>query len=139
MSEMNRREFVAVSAAGLAWAVCGCAAMGQATTNSTTVDIGKPQDFPAGAMSTKFAQSDKVLVVHADDRIYAMSAVCPHRQATVSVTKDTNFRCPSHNSVFSPDGKPLSGPATDPQPRHAIALNDQGHLIVDKSKSFAEA
>jgi len=140
MSDMNRRDFVAASAASVALVVLGSEVLGQPapTTSSTTVDIGTPADFAEGAMSDKFVRSDKILVARVKDKIYAMTSVCTHRKSAVTVS-DGKFRCPSHNSFFGADGKPTAGPAKDPLARHAIALNDQGHLIVDTSKTFEEA
>lgn len=133
---MNRRSFVTATAAGVGLVVLGSEAIGQA--GSTTVDIGQPADFAAGALSDKFAKSDKILIAHNGDRIYAMTAVCTHRKGTIGL-KNGKFTCPSHNSVFSIEGKPTAGPAKDSLVRYAIAINDKGNLIVDKSKTFDEA
>lgn len=141
MSELNRRDFVTATAAGVALVVLGSAesfGQAQAADAATTVIIGKPADFAAGALSDKFAKSDKLLVAHVGDRIYALTAVCTHRKGTIAI-KDGKFRCPSHGSVFSEEGKPVSGPAKEALVRYAISLDKDGNLIVDKSKKFEEA
>lgn len=140
MSEMNRRSFVAATAASVALVVLNNDLLGQATTSpaSEVVDIGVPGDFAAGSVSDKFAKSDKVLVAHKDGKIYALTAICPHKKATVGI-KDGAFYCASHKSIFDITGKVTGGPAPSGLTRHAIKLNDNGHLIVDKSKSFEEA
>ncbi|HVT91069.1 MAG TPA: Rieske (2Fe-2S) protein [Tepidisphaeraceae bacterium] len=134
--ELNRRSFVKGAAAGVALVVLGSEALAQA--ENTKVDIGKPSDFAAGSVSDKFAKSDKILIAHNGDKIYAMTAVCTHRKGTI-VLKNDKFTCPSHNSVFSIDGKPTAGPARVALARHAISVNEKGILVVDKSKSFEEA
>lgn len=140
MSEMNRRSFVAATAASVALVVLNEDLLAQATTAPAggVVDIGVPGDFAAGSVSDKFSKTEKVLVAHKDGKIYALTAVCPHRKATVGV-KDGAFYCPSHKSMFDITGKVTGGPATSGLTRHAIKLDDKGHLIVDKSKSFEEA
>ena len=135
MSELNRREFVAATAA-CAFCIFGAETEALAQSGGT-VDIGMPADFPAGKISDKFLKPNGLLVVNNDGRIYAMSSRCTHKAANV-VIKDGNIRCPSHGSTYSKQGTPTGGPAKAALFRFAIKLNDKGHLIVDKSKQFGE-
>jgi nitrite reductase/ring-hydroxylating ferredoxin subunit len=139
MADLNRRDFVAATAGSVALVVLGSQQIlaHPAEDAKTTVNIGKPADYAAGAFSDKFAKSDKVLVARVGDRIYALTAVCPHRKGTLGV-KDGEFRCPRHGSLFSADGKVIKGPAKVPLVRHGIALDGSGNLIVDKSRTFEE-
>lgn len=144
MADLNRRNFIRTAAgATVSLVVLGAAEdlLAQATSApaSTTVDIGKPADYAKDTISTKFAKDDKILIANSNGRIYALTAVCTHRKATITQTKDNQFRCPSHGSMFDITGKRTAGPATAPLARHAIKLNDKGNLIVDKTKSFDEA
>jgi len=139
MTEVNRRDFVAATAGSVALVVMGCLC-GSAEPKEdtqTTVDIGKPADYPTGALSDKFAASHKLLVASLGGKIYAMTAVCTHRKGTIGL-KDGRFRCPRHGSVFSTDGQVVKGPAKVPLVRLGIALDGKGNLIVDKSKTFKE-
>jgi Rieske Fe-S protein len=147
MSEMNRRSFVAGATAAVSLVVLGDQfTWGQAATppgpasapsGNPTVDIGKPSDFGKDSISTKFS-AEKVLIVSKGDKIYALTAVCTHRGSTINATADGKFRCPSHNSLYDMDGKPAGGPTRVALKRHAISLNGDGHLIVDKTKLFEE-
>ena len=40
--------------------------------------------------------------------------------------------------MFSNDGKVIAGPAKRPLVHYAVAFNDKGDLIVDKSRTFSE-
>jgi Rieske Fe-S protein len=139
MAELNRRDFVTATAGSVVLVVMG----GQqimakpAADAKTTVDIGKPADYPAGAFSDRFAKTEKLLVAHVGNRIYALTAVCPHRKGTLGV-KDGQFGCPRHGSLFSADGKVVKGPAKVPLVRYGISLDGSGDLIVDKSREFEE-
>jgi Rieske Fe-S protein len=139
VAKLNRRDFVVATAGSVALVVLGSqqVSANPAADERTTADIGKPADYPAGAVSDKFAKSDKLLVAHIGDKIYALTAVCPHRKGTLAV-KNGEFGCPRHGSLFSVDGKVVKGPAKIPLVRFGIALNSGGNLIVDKSKTFDE-
>ena len=137
MLEMNRREFVVAATAACACA-CLCAENAQAEAPSgATVDIGKPADFPKGQISNKFLTSQKLLVVHQEDRIFVMNARCTHRGTTVKVV-DGKIKCPAHGSTFTEVGTPDGGPAKAALFRYGVKLNESGSLIVDKSKQFGE-
>ena len=154
MSELNRREFVQLSsAAAVAMAAAGClcceevalaegpaSAPSQGDLPAKFLDVGTVDDYPKDGISDKFAaKPTRVLVVRKGDRIYASSATCTHRACGVKVKMDTHqLACPCHGSKFDNNGKPVSGPAKAPLFRHAITLNEQKHLIVDKSKQFGE-
>jgi Rieske Fe-S protein len=145
MAGMNRRNFVAGATAAVSLVVLGDqftwgqAARGptSAPAGSPTVDIGKPSDFAKDTISTKFSK-EKVLIANAGGKIYAITAVCTHRGSTINGERDGKFRCPSHGSMFDIEGKPVGGPARAALKRHAIAINGDGHLIVDKTKNFDE-
>lgn len=139
MARLNRRDFVAATAGSVALVVLGSEQVSAhpAADEKATVDIGKPADYPAGAFSDKFAKRDKLLVAHTGGKLYALTAVCPHRKGTLAV-KNGEFGCPRHGSLFSVDGKVVKGPAKKPLARFGIALNSAGNLIVDKSMVFDE-
>jgi Rieske Fe-S protein len=140
-AEMNRRDFVLRTAATAAVACAGACLFtceeASAQASSGTIDVGLPADFAKGTISPKFIKPDGLLIAHTDDKIYAMTSKCPHKGSTIGV-KDNKIRCPSHGSTFSDQGTPTGGPAKSALFRYAIKLDDKGHLIVDKSKQFAE-
>jgi cytochrome b6-f complex iron-sulfur subunit len=138
MAEMNRRDFVAATAACACACMLGAEAEAQAPGAAPTgpVDIGLPADFKNGEISAKFVRSG-VIVARNDNRIIAMTSRCTHKNSVLGV-KDNQIKCPSHSSTFSEQGTPSGGPAKAALFRFAIKLNDKGHLIVDKSKQFGE-
>jgi nitrite reductase/ring-hydroxylating ferredoxin subunit len=141
--EMNRREFVttvAAVAAGACLACCGdlCdaaapAAPGAASGNK--LDAGAVSDYANNGLFDKFCKSDRVIIAREGDKIRAIVAVCTHKGTTVTV-KGAEIVCPKHNSHFAADGNVTKGPATAALFHHPISKNDEGHLIVDKSKKL---
>jgi Rieske Fe-S protein len=135
--DLSRRQFV-VLAAGCA-AACACGggvAMGQAATGKK-VDIGPASDFPQDGIYDQYIKKGGVIVYRETGQIYASTAICPHRGATMTVKGDTVY-CPRHGSTFSPAGTVVKGPAEDSLERYAISADDKKHLIVDTSKTFRE-
>ena len=96
MSDLNRREFVKATAATFALVVLGPNLF--ADTTAAPLDVGTPADFPKGAVSAKYA-SQGVLILHKEDRIYALSSTCTHKGATVAVENGV-IKCNRHHSVF---------------------------------------
>lgn len=138
MSELNRREFVVLAGAVCA-GVCmmGSDALAQSGSSAGLVDIGLPSDFPKGQISPKFAKTNGIIVAHIEGRIIAMTSRCTHKGSQLGV-KNNQIKCPSHGSSFSEQGTPSGGPAKAALFRFAISKNEQGHLIVDKSRQFGE-
>jgi len=94
----------------------------------------------------KFAKAPTAfLVVLNEGKIYALSSVCTHKKRLIhTYEKDKKQAfCPGHSSVFDLDGTPTpvtpdgdKSPAREPLPRHAIAVNAKGMVVVDTSKTF---
>jgi nitrite reductase/ring-hydroxylating ferredoxin subunit len=141
MSELNRREFVVAAAcAAGACMICGSlanAADAPAAGSANAVDIGTAADYATDGPNDKLADTKKIIVVRENGKIYAMSAMCTHKGATVKI-KGTELVCPKHNSHFDNEGKPNKGPAKAALFRLGITQNADGHLIVDPSKKFGE-
>ena len=143
MPEMNRRAFVAAASAAAA-AIClsvlevdPAHATPSARGGGGMIDVGPLSDYPTNIVSDKFAKAQKLFVVRSGDQIYAMSANCTHKHCLLGL-RDNNIKCHCHGSMFSEHGTVTSGPAKYSLPRYAIKLNEQKHLIVDKSREFAE-
>lgn len=134
LRELSRRQFVVLAAGCAAACACGVASAQDATES---VDVGTVADYPNDAIYGKFIKSDRLIVYREDGQIYASTALCPHRNALMTVKGDEIY-CPKHGSTFSPAGTVTHGPAEDSLIRYAIALDGKNHLIVDRSKSFRE-
>jgi nitrite reductase/ring-hydroxylating ferredoxin subunit len=148
MTDMNRRDFLA--AAG-ALATCACAldcpfapAAGEAA-DTGPVDIGTLADYPKDGPYDKFAKKPtSLLVIRNGGKLYAPTAICTHKKSNLKV-EDGEIVCPKHDSPFDNQGipKPMTKdgdetPAKKPLVRYAITKNADGHLIVDRSKTFEQ-
>ena len=49
---------------------------------------------------------------------------------------ENKFKCPFHGSGFYKTGINFEGPAPRPLERYAIALSDDGQIVVDKSRKY---
>ncbi len=141
MSDLNRREFVVAAAcAAGACMMCGAIAHGEdaaGDAGGAKIDIGTAADYAKDGPYDKLADTKKIIVVRDGGKLYAMTALCTHKMGIVKI-KGSDLVCPRHNSHFSTDGKPISGPAKAALFRLGISQNADGHILVDASKKFGE-
>lgn len=130
--ETNRRTFLTVSAGAIVLAVCS-----EDLLAATAVDVGDVKSFDKDGVFDSFARSNKLLIVREGNTLYAMSAMCTHRGCMVK-KKSEGLVCPCHGSTFENNGKPTKDPAKAALFRYAISINDDQHVIVDRSKVFGE-
>jgi len=72
-----------------------------------------------------FFGDDRVVVVRADGKLHAVSAVCTHQGCTVGVNTDEHtLDCPCHGSRYTLTGKVVEGPAVRPLGTFNVAEND---------------
>jgi nitrite reductase/ring-hydroxylating ferredoxin subunit len=138
MSDLNRREFVAATAA----AACLCLLCGHGQTvladdapASTPVDVGPKSSYTADGFTTDWIKTNHFIVVRENGHLYACTSRCTHRNADVQVQGD-GLWCSRHGSTFDSAGKVTQGPAKRSLSRYAISLDANDHVIVDKSKKF---
>jgi len=99
--------------------------------------VGFPQDYEIGAVSTKYLQKYRVWVVRTAQGFYAIQAICTHLGCTPAwLAAENKFKCPCHGSGFTIKGVNYEGPAPRPLERVAIALADDGQILIDRSKIF---
>ena len=132
--DLSRRQFV-VLAAGCA-ALCACG-ISQADPPTGKLDVGTIADYPHDGIYDKFIKSDKAIVYRENGQIYATSAICPHKGATMALKGDEVY-CKRHGSTFDAAGSVTHGPAQTSLEHYAIAVDANNHLIVDRSTSFRE-
>ena len=95
---------------------------------------GKPDDYQAGEVSTRFKKSQRVWMIRTAEGMYALIAICTHLGCTpIWHPDEQRFKCPCHGSNFLLDGTNVAGPAPVPLFRAAIALDLAGNIVVDKS------
>ena len=121
---LNRREFIALAAAGAAIATltgCGDNTIGAPLPAHIEITVGA---FPGLAT---IGQLVKVGSAHAAKRtgtstFDAYSMVCTHAGCLTAISNQ-QFFCGCHGSLFAADGSVLQGPATKSLPKLAATYN----------------
>lgn len=97
---------------------------------------GVPAEFQIG-VDERFKDSQSVWIVRSADGIYALSTVCTHLGCTPNwLQGEYKFKCPCHGSGYRVTGLNFEGPAPRPLERYSLSLNDEGVIVVDKSKKI---
>lgn len=137
-SQLNRRELLAAAATAACLCCLGDTAglFADTTTGPTTLDAGLKSSFTTDGITTTFLKTNKVAIVRNAGKLYATTATCTHKGATIKSPDGKSFECPRHHATYDIDGNVTKGPAKLPLKRYAISVDDNGHVIVDKSKSF---
>lgn len=134
---VSRRSMLitAISAAGCSLLVLNNVALA-AAANAGPVDAGALADYAQDGLYDKFARTNKFFIRRNGTKLYAISATCTHKEATLRKRDDGIF-CRNHSSKFDADGYNLDGPAKVSLPRHKISVTD-GKVKVDTSVEFYE-
>lgn len=119
----TRRTALAVILLGSSRALAKCTEKG--------IDVGALKSYPAGTFRLIEADVGRIIVACDDKGLYAFSAVCTHMGGAVSLLDDKGMSlCPSHQSMFGPNGEIVRGPATRPLPHFAVKTCE-GRVLVD--------
>jgi cytochrome b6-f complex iron-sulfur subunit len=142
MSDVNRREFVALTIAAAGACACASTAYGAeaAAATSGPVDVGTMADYPQdGHINDALAKPKelRILVVRNEGKIYACNSTCTHKNCAVRA-KDGEIICPCHGSKYSLHGTSTKGPAKGSLFRYGISVNEAGRIMVDRSKQYEE-
>lgn len=98
---------------------------------------GKPSDYTDGEVSEKYKEEQRVWILREGGKIFAIQAICTHLGCTPRwLPLEGKFKCPCHGSGFTKDGVNFEGPAPRPLERLAVRLDEEGNLVVDKSRKF---
>ena len=146
---VTRRGFL--TSLGVAWtsfaAACGAGAI--ATTRFMFPNVlfeppqqfkaGFPADFQTGTVDQRFKEAFGVFIIRDEKGIYVLRAVCTHLGCTPNwLEAENKFKCPCHGSGFYRSGINYEGPAPRPLERYRVVLSDDGQILVDKTKIFAQ-
>lgn len=129
---MDRRRFIAVSAAAIA-GVCRSAhgdAQASQPSSGDIIDAGSITQFAKDGVFDQFREQG-CFIIRRDNKLFVLSSVCTHKGCKVRAQDDHSFVCKCHKSRFSPDGAVLNGPATRNLPRLAVKESAEGHLLVN--------
>jgi cytochrome b6-f complex iron-sulfur subunit len=145
---MGRRSFLSWIALG--WAAFTASVLAAATSSGRflfpnvlfepppTFKAGLPDELQVDRVDER-SKPQGVWLVRSEDGIYALSTVCTHLGCTPNwLENEQKFKCPCHGSGFYKSGINFEGPAPRPLERFAIALGDDGQILVDKSKKFQQ-
>lgn len=106
---------------------------------SPRFEAGYPDDYPVGAVSTKWVKEKRVWVVRNEEGIYAIFAQCTHLGCTPRwLDAEGKFKCPCHGSGFTREGVNFEGPAPRPLERVGVFMAEDGQILIDKSIKFLE-
>lgn len=147
-ADMTRRGFfswAAVAWVGFSAAIGGCVtAMGRFMFPNvlfeppTSFKVGRPEDFQAGVVDTRFVDKYGVWVINNGGRIYSLIAICTHLGCPPAWLETQNkFKCPCHGSGYYKSGINFEGPTPRPLERAKVSISpDDGQIVVDKSQKF---
>jgi cytochrome b6-f complex iron-sulfur subunit len=147
----DRRNFLArfvTSPVSVAWAAFSAALAGMTlgtvrflfpnvlSEPPSKVKVGDPSNFEEGKVVDTFKDRN-IWVVRYQGTIYALSTTCTHLGCTPNwLEADKKFKCPCHGSGFYITGVNFEGPAPRPLERWAVAVGEDGQIVVDKSRKF---
>jgi Rieske Fe-S protein len=133
--QLTRSSFIKASTHFLLW-VAGALGLGGLIRffsyepeegHMTTFDIGSQSDFQLEGKN--LFPDIPAVVIYSGGEFLAYSLRCTHLGCTLDEVEDT-YVCPCHGSVFSTDGRVLTGPAGKSLPELQIEINQEGRVIL---------
>ena len=131
--ELNRRDFVLLTAAACA----GCASGGAKfpAIQGRAVDLGPADAFAAEGVYDH-SRDQGLFVLRHSEKLVVISAICTHRGCRVNEDTGGTFCCPCHGSQFDAQGHVTHGPAEEDLPRLPSTIQN-GRLIVNPGMQTA--
>ncbi len=109
-----------------------------------TFKAGLPNDYSLG-IDERWKEKFRVWIIRTDSGFFALSGECTHLGCTPNLfAAEGKFKCPCHGSgFFAVGGKEkigvnFEGPAPRPLERFKIILDDDGQIVVDKTRKFQQ-
>src|SRR5690348_12964827 len=100
------------------------------------IKVGFPDDYEEGKVVDRF-KDKHAWIVRNGGVIYALSTTCTHLGCTPNwLEREQKFKCPCHGSGFYITGVNFEGPAPRPLERWAIAIGEDGQIVVDMGRKF---
>ncbi len=132
-------ELLAGGAAGAAALMAARAGVSFMTPPLTTAPLA-PAVVPAASApplnAAVYVPAVRAYLLQDAGGYYALSAVCTHLGCLVE-QEGEGLQCPCHGSRYNAGGAVLAGPAVQGLPHLALALNDDGAIVVDPNGSVA--
>jgi cytochrome b6-f complex iron-sulfur subunit len=134
-SGLSRRDVLQLAWRGALWTTLGASlvALGRFMSFSepqppTTFTLEKPEAYPVGQFSP--VAEGRAFIGRDASGLFAVIATCTHLGCLVRA-RDKSFECPCHGSRFDAAGTVTQGPAQRPLRRAALALDDEGRLVLN--------
>lgn len=139
ISEISRRDFLAVAGKGAIAAAGLAAAVGVGRylaldpnpPAATKFTLQPPASYPVG--SATFLAEARAWLVRDTHGFFAMSGICTHLGCSLKRSSEGS-ECPCHGSRFAAAGRVISGRAQRPLRRVLVGRDDAGRLWVDTSR-----
>lgn len=131
--QLDRRAWcckMALSALSIGAVVCPssiAADEGRGAVNISMIPVGGARLIP----------SLSVILVRSENGLAALSARCTHQNRKLNVDSRGRIVCTGHDSTFTHEGQPVSGPATRALPWYAVAVAEDGNIQVDSGRRVA--
>jgi Rieske Fe-S protein len=126
---VKRREFVILTCA----AIAGCAGPnGENAAGVLTpvmIDAGAATEYGADGVYDR-NRDRGFFVVRRGEKLFALSAICTHRNCKLRAEADRSFYCKCHGSTFDADGHVNEGPATRDLPVLPSSVDANGRLVI---------
>jgi cytochrome b6-f complex iron-sulfur subunit len=104
---------------------------------ATVFRAGRPEDYTVGEVNNQFVETERVFVVRTSEGVVALLARCTHLGCTPRwLELERKFKCPCHGSGYTAEGVNFEGPAPAPLVRLAVSLDENGFIVVDRSRQF---
>jgi Rieske Fe-S protein len=128
--KINRRQFLLLTA-GLA---AGCKAVNDggstATNEQRTVNAGPASNYANDGVYNNF-RDEGFFVIRRNGKLFALSAICTHRNCKLTAEPDRSFYCKCHGSTFNQNGHVTQGPARRDLPVFPAVVDKNGQLLVN--------
>jgi Rieske Fe-S protein len=124
--KLNRRQFLLLTT-GL---VAGCKTAGD-VGGERTVNAGSASHFTKDGVYN--FRDEGFFLIRQGGKLFALSAICTHRQCKLNAEADRTFYCKCHGSTFDANGHVTEGPARRDLPVLPVSANAQGELLVEVS------
>lgn len=99
---------------------------------------GAPEDYDQG-VDERWKNIYGVWMIKEEGKLVALSNICTHLGCIPNwLPAELKFKCPCHGSGYYMNGVNFEGPAPRPLERFRIVLNEEGKILVDKTKVFRE-
>ena len=130
---VNRRTFLVLGAAFAAGCVSTPGGSNVFSGNrERVVNAGPASQYLADGVYPRYRDWG-FFIVRRGANLFAVSAICTHRNCKLDAEADKTFYCPCHGSTFDADGKVTAGPARRDLPVFEVSTNQNGELLVKMS------